>query len=157
MKISSNPGRQADRSADRRLGAFHDWAPDQVRCLSGAAEPRQPGHHGAMTYQTEDLADHYASRRFQLWAFTVSHGQLLLCSPKGDGGPTRVDVLFKPVRRMDLPTVMNGVRIEAVVKGRFRLSGTDWEGEVLAGTVASAEDDLDFSDPSPLYLGGVGA
>jgi hypothetical protein len=36
-------------------------------------------------------------RRFQLWAQTVSHGQLLFRSPRSSHHPTRVEVLFKPV------------------------------------------------------------
>jgi hypothetical protein len=125
-----------------------------VRCRSGAVPVE---HHWAMAHQSNLLGDRYADRTFQLWAFTVSHGQLLLRSPKGDGGATRVDVLFKPVRRMNLPVRMDGLRVEALEDGRFRLSGSGWEGEVLAGSVAAAEDELDFNDPSPLYLGGVGA
>ena len=36
-------------------------------------------------------------RMFRLWAQTVSHGQLLLRSPRSYIHPTRIDVLFKPV------------------------------------------------------------
>ena len=129
--------------------------PPYLGALSFGRDPVE--HHWVMALQSSDLSDRYADRTFQLWAFTVSHGQLLLRSPKGDGGATRVDVLFKPVRRMNLPVRMDGLRVEAVEDGRFRLTGTDWDGEVLAGSVAAAEDELDFGDPSPLYLGGVGA
>ncbi len=40
----------------------------------------------------------YPDRRFQLWAYTVSHGSLLLRSTKTDDEPTRVDVLFRNVK-----------------------------------------------------------
>lgn len=54
----------------------------------------------------------YAStRRFQLWAQTVSHGQLLLRSPKGVGNPTRVELMFKPVKAQKTRSVYDGPRI----------------------------------------------
>jgi hypothetical protein len=37
------------------------------------------------------------SGRFQWWAYTVSHGQLLLRRTKEPEHPTRADVLFKDV------------------------------------------------------------
>jgi hypothetical protein len=110
-----------------------------------------------MATESQDLGVRYADRGFQLWAFTISHGQLLLRSPRGHGGPTRVDVLFKPVRSMNLPTRMDGLCVERVQDGRFRVSGTNWAGEVLADFVCASEDDLGDADPSALYLGGIGA
>ncbi|MFC1435916.1 hypothetical protein ACEZDB_35320 [Streptacidiphilus sp. N1-3] len=54
-----------------------------------------------------------STRRFSLWAQTVSHGQTLLRSRKGadgrSGEPTRVDLLFKPVRAMKLRQDYHGL------------------------------------------------
>ena len=97
-----------------------------------------------------------SSRSFQMWAFTTSHAQLLLRSPKAEGEPTRIDVLFKNVHRLNLPSCMEGLTIEKAGDRLYRLGGSGWSGEVDAGLVAVAEDTLDFMDPSPLYLGGVG-
>lgn len=40
-----------------------------------------------------------SERSFALWAFTVSHSQLLLRTRTAGGG-SRIDVLFKPVEAM---------------------------------------------------------
>jgi len=50
-----------------------------------------------------------SERRFQLWAQTVSHGQLLLRSPNSDSEPTRIDLLFKPVTAMKLRGMYDGL------------------------------------------------
>jgi hypothetical protein len=50
-------------------------------------------------------------RRFQLWAQTVSHGQLLLRSPRSSHHPTRIDVLFKPVSVQKARWVYDGLVI----------------------------------------------
>jgi hypothetical protein len=51
-------------------------------------------------------------RPFQVWAYTVSHRQLLLRSPKSAELPTRVDILFKDVRAMTLHPHISTVRLE---------------------------------------------
>ncbi|GAB3090424.1 hypothetical protein [Micromonospora schwarzwaldensis] len=50
-------------------------------------------------------------RRFQLWAQTVSHGQLLLRSPRSADHPTRIDVLFKPVSAQKIRRIYDGLVI----------------------------------------------
>ncbi|MHA6763080.1 hypothetical protein [Streptacidiphilus sp. PAMC 29251] len=54
-----------------------------------------------------------SGRQFSLWAQTVSHGQTLLRSRReagsGAGGPTRVDLLFKPVQAMKLRQDYDGL------------------------------------------------
>jgi hypothetical protein len=44
-----------------------------------------------------------SNRAFTVWAFTVSHSQLLLRARVADGQP-RIDILFKPVEAMKLRT-----------------------------------------------------
>ena len=95
-----------------------------------------------------------SDRKFQLWRYTVSHGQLLLRSTKDDDHPTRVDVLFKNVHAIDLPASMDGLHIHKVGPQSYRLRGNDWEGQVQAGVLAVAEDEGSYLDPSPLFLGG---
>ena len=53
-----------------------------------------------------------SDRHFQMWKYGVSHAQLLLRSVKGAAHSTRIDVLFVNVKRLDLPTSLNGLRIE---------------------------------------------
>ncbi|WP_328414580.1 hypothetical protein OG470_20565 [Micromonospora sp. NBC_00389] len=50
-------------------------------------------------------------RRFRLWAQTVSHGQLLLRSPRSSDHPTRIDVLFKPVSAQKVRWIYDGLVI----------------------------------------------
>ncbi|MGW5570396.1 hypothetical protein ACWEVD_04275 [Nocardia thailandica] len=67
--------------------------------------------------QFEPGRELYRSERgFTLWAYTVSHGQLLLRSPCGSdwrGRPTTttIDILFKPVSAMNLQARYDGVVI----------------------------------------------
>jgi hypothetical protein len=54
----------------------------------------------------------FRSRRsFRLWAQTVSHGQLLLRSPRSSDHPTRIDVLFKPVSAQKVRWIYDGLVI----------------------------------------------
>ena len=100
-------------------------------------------------------------RRFQVWNYTVGHGQLLLRSTKSSEFPTRIDILFKNVTAIHLPTTFDGVTIaEASDEERNRLKihkneseklfivrGDAFEGYVIAGTVAHHEDEGEHSDP----------
>jgi hypothetical protein len=121
-----------------------------------------------------DMALIDSKRRFQMWSYIVSHGQLLLRSTKGDGHDTRVDVLFKNVVHINLPTLLTGLRVTeadpatrnrvlASVTGRSALPETETHvflvqdantsGVVVAGFVGLAEDSGEYSDPSPLLSG----
>lgn len=114
---------------------------------------------------TETLA---FNRRFQIWSYTVSHGTLLLRSTKAPGTPTRVDVLFKDVAAINLPTNVDGLTIERAddaaareaastldepeLRGRtvFAVRGRGCRGHVVAGAVFHHEDEGEFFDPSAL-------
>jgi hypothetical protein len=104
-------------------------------------------------------------RTYQLWRYAVGHGQLLLRSTKSADRPTRVDVLFKNVAVLNLPTHFDGISIseasEAEV-GKFvnlesELMGTrrlflvcseNFQGYVIAGAVFSHEDQGEYNDSS---------
>lgn len=87
---------------------------------------------------------------FQMWRYTVSHGQLLLRSTKEDGEQTtRIDILFKGVRRIDMPTLTNGLRIKPARKRAFSVSGDGWKGSVSALGGWVREDEGDYAEPSP--------
>ena len=112
----------------------------------------------------------YASQRtFQLFSYAVTHGQLLLRSCKTAIDPTRVDVLFREVRAMELRSWFEGIEIVEEENAAFlatrpsrpvpmfdkeirfyRLKGNGWEGFVVGGIVSYLEDDGDFFDPSGL-------
>lgn len=66
-----------------------------------------------------------SGRTFSVWAFTVSHSQLLLRA-RAAAGQSRIDVLFKPVEAMKLRAVYDGLVVRC---------GTDAERDgVLAPT-----------------------
>ena len=60
-----------------------------------------------MSSNEEDLSN----RQFQIWSYKVSHAQLLLRSTKSKNDPTRIDLLFKNVAIINMPTLLNGVRM----------------------------------------------
>jgi len=103
--------------------------------------------------------------RFQLWSYTVSHGQLLLRRNKGPGFPTRVDILFKDVAAVHLPTSFDDLELAedhgpaqdfagglgawpAHGRKTFRLTGQSFAGTVVAGAVFCHEDTKEHFEPS---------
>ncbi|MGW2092866.1 hypothetical protein [Promicromonospora sukumoe] len=54
----------------------------------------------------------FPDRRFQLWEYRVSHGGLLVRSPKGSAGSnTNVDLVFDGVEFISCPRSMPGIRL----------------------------------------------
>jgi hypothetical protein len=105
-------------------------------------------------------------RDFQIWLYTVSHGQLLLRSNRSAERGTRVDILFKGVDAIQLPTVLQGLtmaktpRPEALEISKklgirlrdsadvFVLRGAHYVGFVIAGAAFVHEDEGQHYDPS---------
>jgi len=100
----------------------------------------------------EPLDSFTSDRHFQLWRYTVGHGQLLLRSNPDAVRATRVEVLFKGVDRVDLPTSFDGLTVERDGR-RFDLRGQEWRGSITAIAMFSIEDEGTYADPSPLYVG----
>lgn len=50
-----------------------------------------------------------SSRRFQLWEYRVSHGALLIRSPKGPQESNNIDVVFDGVEYIDCPRMLRGL------------------------------------------------
>jgi hypothetical protein len=102
----------------------------------------------------EALESFDSDRHFQVWAYTVSHGQLLLRSTKSDQEATRVEVLFKGVTRFDLPMSLDGFHVRR--NGReYTAHGDGWSGSIVALAMFTVEDDGHYADPSSLYIGGI--
>lgn len=108
-----------------------------------------------------------SDREFQVWKYTVSHGQLLLRSTKSPDCSTRIDVLFKGVSEFHLPASFVGlsitdasdseVRILCTLRKTpslqkdvrvFKLQGKDFLGYVAALAVFCHEDEGEYYDPS---------
>lgn len=49
---------------------------------------------------------------FQLWEFRVSHGQMLVRSPKGPAQQVNIDIMFSGVEYMDLPRYLRSLEID---------------------------------------------
>ena len=121
----------------------------------------------AMTGRVIDFPE----RMFQVWGYTVSHRQLLLRSTKSETLSTRVDVLFKNVKAMCLPTLMDGLVIELADGPEteritletgfvandettfFSLATAHGGSYVVAGAVFADEDSGEYFEPSRYWLG----
>jgi hypothetical protein len=104
--------------------------------------------------------------RFQLWSYTVSHGQLLLRSTPSAARATQIDVLFKGVSAISLSTNLDGLEVlhdegatlptTAEPQGGTKLfivRGLEEEGYVVAGAVFHIEGLGSYWDSSPLIPG----
>ena len=107
-----------------------------------------------------------STRKFQVWEYTVGHKQLLLRSTKDRELDTRIDLFFKDVGAIVLPTTLNGVSIRQAVdredvelrkkyeaeafNGRtaYLIWNRNIEGCVIAATFAWHEDRGEYDDPS---------
>ena len=110
----------------------------------------------------------YPDRTFEMWRYAVSHGQLLLRSTKMPEHSRRVDVLFKSVHHMKIPTLLHGLTVrfadtaeaDAIIEATGMLPGTDnklfvvagahYSGWVVAGVAVAEEDDREYYEESPL-------
>ena len=108
------------------------------------------------------------NRKFKVWGYTVSHGQLLLRSTKDNDYPTRVDVLFKNVIFIQIPVLFLGLVVSEMDKKDFqslnlstglypernrkffKVSGNNWNGVIVAGVVSFLEEDAEHSSQSKL-------
>jgi hypothetical protein len=101
--------------------------------------------------------------RFQWWSYSVSHAQLLLRSTASVSRQTQIDVLFKDVLAVQLPTSIDDLEIlegddeSRLAAGRplagrrlFVIRGQGMEGYIIAGTVLHSEGAGAHGDPSPL-------
>ena len=106
---------------------------------------------------------------FSVVLFHQHHGVLLLRSgDRDDGGPRRIDLLFRGVVWMSLPSHLADFTIEqclldeiiervppshlgkAQSRKNYRIDIDRTPHYVIAGAVAAARDDRPFFDPSPL-------
>jgi hypothetical protein len=97
--------------------------------IPGACSPASPGQQVATepmqmsatsTLRTDD-------RDFKVWEYHVSHGQLLIRSPKApatDASPerhTNVDLVFLGVEYISLPRLLRGVMLDRASADDLRL------------------------------------
>lgn len=89
-------------------------------------------------------------RRFELWAYHVSHQQLLLRSNKRYKGDTRIEVLFRGVSRLCLPAFMPVLSIIEDGPENFIIDYGESRGFVEAVLIFHDEADLDYDHESRL-------
>src|SRR6187402_1389007 len=105
-------------------------------------------------------------RPFQIWLYSVSHGQLLLRSNRSDVFTTRVDMLFKDVAAMHLPAMFDGLSLAEASADEARdlniqlgtlpvgsrkvfvVRGSNFVGYVVAGAAFWHEDEGHYFDES---------
>jgi hypothetical protein len=108
-----------------------------------------------------------SERHFQIWQYTVSHSQLLLRANPDRASRKRVEVLFKGVEWLQLPTVLEGLTVvedptnaaiatvtsmmpgnSAPKKTAFRLEGANYRGLVVCAAAFVNVDSRSYSEPS---------
>jgi hypothetical protein len=65
----------------------------------------------------ESLTEFSSSRSFQVWRYVVSHRQLLLRSSRTPEVTTRLELLFKNVSAIKLPTHLDALRVRELHDG----------------------------------------
>jgi hypothetical protein len=110
-------------------------------------------------------------RTVQVWSYTVGHSRLLLRATKDRDHPMRVEILFKAVAAMSVPTVMRELTVReasdlereeilsTIVIDKpseprcFVLEGPGFAGWVIAGVMVTIEDEGEYHEPSSLLEG----
>lgn len=105
----------------------------------------------------------FDGRTFQFWQYRVSHGELLIRSPKDAAHPRNVDLMFVGVEYVDLPRFLPDLEIDEpeapdLARAQERL-GKSVELEsvlvlksqgrrhiVIAAAVKTVENDMDIFD-----------
>ena len=102
-------------------------------------------------------------RDFQVWRFEVGHGRLLLRSTKGPFSNSRIDLFFKNVSFINIPTVLKGVSLvvadeselqaitgtfTALIQKDSKLYIINNYFHIVAGYFEYHEDDLEYYDAS---------
>lgn len=63
-----------------------------------------------------------SDRTFQLWEYFVSHGSLLIRSPKQDGLQTNIDIICRGVEYLSSPRFLRGIEVyDMTIKGPHEL------------------------------------
>ena len=72
---------------------------------------------------TEDVLDLSKNREFNIWEYHVSHGSLLLRSPKRENFDTNVDIIFAGVEYISGPTILGFLEFSKPTEAERSLVG----------------------------------
>ena len=109
------------------------------------------------------MKTNFAGRSFQFWQYRVSHGELLVRSPRDAAHPRNVDLMFVGVEYVDLPRYLPDLEVddpndEDLARAQERLGKPverksvvvlKTEGRhyvVVAVAVMAVESDMDIFD-----------
>jgi hypothetical protein len=114
-----------------------------------------------------------SDRMFMIESYAAGHGLLLLRGNRSNSVTTTIDILFRDVRAMDVRAWSEGLKIElqdaALLESHpskplemlepglnvYRLSGSGWNGFVVASRVDSKEGLSAPKGPEGLLAAGV--
>jgi len=95
------------------------------------------------------------NRKLQYWRYIVSHGQLALLGVKSDDNPTRRSIIFKNVKESHLPSSLfcSSIEWDDDCDHKKYVLHTDADDFfVIAGNMATVEDELEYNDPIPHFV-----
>jgi hypothetical protein len=113
-----------------------------------------------------NLKSFKSDRKFSVFSYGVSHGPLLPRSGRSNQHSTRIDVLVRDVRAVEIRSWFEGFEIAIVDLAYLRdfrsrpaemmqpglnayaLSGMGWQGFIVGGILCVHEDDAEFMAPS---------
>jgi len=78
-------------------------------------------------------------RTFKMWDFYISHSQLLLRSPSTVTHPKNIDIIFKDVDYVELPTTLFGLDVVEAGLQDYRKAEQVMDGPVAAERVFAIE------------------
>lgn len=58
----------------------------------------------------------FKNRKFQVWFYRVSHGELLIRSPKSKENPKNIDILFYDISYIELPRFLDEIILATATK-----------------------------------------
>ncbi|MEO3799413.1 hypothetical protein [Nonomuraea sp. B1E8] len=102
----------------------------------------------------------FPDRRFRLWSYMPSHSELVIRTEFDSTAP-HIELLFKPVRQINLPVTMDGGlvigiedrphdRVDAVT---FAVSNDHFSGQVIAGYLVLRQEERSKYSPFSLFHG----
>ena len=103
---------------------------------------------------TDEPTAYQTGRRFQLWEYRVSHGQMLLRSVPPGEDATNVDVLFWGVSRIDLPTRFDGLKIALTPDRVLKIESNGRQYAVAAAGCKVMENRLPYDVSSLTHFTG---
>jgi hypothetical protein len=106
----------------------------------------EPVHWFKLNDVPEDTVLYQSDSKLQVWAYSVTHSQLLLRGLHNDG---RVDLLFKNVDAMTISTSYAGLTVRRSSTG-LHLDTEEHSDHVVASAFGWCLDDEDLRSPSRL-------